>query len=447
MQLRKDLTRPLNIFVIGLDEHNRALLEGMRNAHQYRFHGVLTYPEIYGPKVSLDDLLARARRIIDAFDGPTDAIIGFWDFPVSAMVPLLRQRYGLFSASLAEVLQCEHKYWSRLIQQTVISEVPRFALVDPHAEPVPPAGLRFPMWIKPVKSFASMLAIRAEDEAGYVAAVRKIAAGIGRLGAPFEALMKHVALPPEIAAAGGQVCIAEEALTGQQVTVEGFRYRGRVVIYGIVDSLHYPGTSSFLRYQYPSSLPPAVQARLVDLSTRVIEAIGLERTTFNIEYFWDAASDTMGLLEINTRHSQSHADLFAHVDGISNHEILLNLALDSEPELPRGHGRYPLAATCFVRRFRDGVVRRHPGAQDIARIERQVPGTHIEVHARSGERLSARTHGQDSYSYLLATVFVGAGSEAELTEKFEQVASALPYEIDDAPEPATPICGDRQETR
>lgn len=435
MELQDNLEQPLNIFVIGLDAHNRALLESMRNAHQYRFHGVLSYADIYGEEISLNDVLARTSAIIDAFDGPIDAIIGFWDFPVSAVVPLLRQRYGLYTLPLHEVLQCEHKYWSRLIQQTVISDHPRFALVDPERDHGPPPGLSFPMWIKPVKSFASMLAIRADDEAGFAAALRKIRAGIGRLGAPFEELMKHVALPPEIAAAGGRVCIAEEAMTGRQVTVEGFRHRGRIVIYGIVDSLHYPGTSSFLRYQYPSMLPPGVQARLVELSTRVVQAIGLERTTFNIEFFWNPDTDAVQLLEINSRHSQSHADLFAHVDGFSNHEILINLALDRRPELPRGRGHFPLAATCFLRRFSDGLVRRHPSAAEIAHIERQLPGTTIELRARAGDRLSARGHGQDSYSYLLATVFIGAASETELTAKFEHVVSSLPYEIDDVAAP------------
>lgn len=430
MERQDNLDRPLNIFVIGLDEHNRAILERMRNAHQYRFHGVLSYEDIYGETVSLNDVLRRASAIIDAFDGPVDAIIGFWDFPVSAVVPLLRQRYGLFTIGLDEVLQCEHKYWSRLLQQTVISEYPRFALVDPVRDHAPPPGLRFPMWIKPVKSFASMLAIRADDDAGFAAALDKIRAGIGRLAAPFEELMDHVELPAEIAAAGGHVCIAEEAITGQQVTVEGFRHRGRVVVYGIIDSLHYPGTSSFLRYQYPSTLPRRVQQHLVEISTRVVQAIGLERTTFNIEYFWDPVTDTLRLLEINTRHSQSHADLFAHVDGLSNHEILINLALDRAPELPRGRGRHAVAATCFIRRFEDGVVRRHPSAAEVARIERAVPGTAIELRARAGDRLSARTHGQDNYSYLLATVFIGAADTAALTQKFAAVQRLLAYDID-----------------
>src|SRR5699024_1851602 len=129
--------------------------------------------------------------VIDAFDGPVDAIIGFWDFPVSSLVPLLRRRYGLPTASVEEVLMCEHKYWNRLIQQEVIDEYPNFGLVDPFHDETPPPGVSFPLWIKPVKSFASMLAIRVENQTEFTEALATIRDGIARLGEPFEALLEY----------------------------------------------------------------------------------------------------------------------------------------------------------------------------------------------------------------------------------------------------------------
>ena len=84
-----------NVFVIGLDAHNRQVLEAGPDAAQYQFHQVLSFAEIYGEVISFDDALASAQRVLDSFDGPIDAIIGFWDFPVSSLVPLLRKRFGL----------------------------------------------------------------------------------------------------------------------------------------------------------------------------------------------------------------------------------------------------------------------------------------------------------------------------------------------------------------
>ncbi len=69
-----------NVFVVGLDPHNRQVLEASPDAADYRFHTVLSFAEIYGEVISFDDALASAQRVLDAFDGPVDAIIGFWDF-------------------------------------------------------------------------------------------------------------------------------------------------------------------------------------------------------------------------------------------------------------------------------------------------------------------------------------------------------------------------------
>jgi hypothetical protein len=38
--------------------------------------------------------------------------------------------------------------------------------------------------------------------------------------------------------------------------------------------------------------------------------------------------------------------------------------------------------------------------------------------------------GQDSYSYIIANIYIGAEDEAELTDKYERCVRALPFEID-----------------
>lgn len=421
---------PTNVFVIGHDDHNQQILDAMPDAAYCEFHPLATFEEIWGDEISFHDVLASAQRQLDAFDGSIDAIIGFWDFPVSSLLPLLRKRYGLPTASLEEVIMCEHKYWSRLVQRQVIDEVPPFALVDPETAVDPPDGVRFPMWVKPVKSFGSVLAFGVADVDAYREALAKIREGIGWVGKPFDALLEYVDLPPEIEAAGGQTCLAEEALIGRQLTVEGYRYQGEVVVYGVVDSVNYENSPSFLRYQYPSTLPDSVIDRLAEISTKVVKAIGLEGMTFNIEYFWDPGTDTINLLEINPRHSQSHAELFADVDGMANHQAMLRLALGRDPEFPRGKGRYGAAAKWHVRRFDDGVIRRVPTPEEIAAIQHIVPGTTIELTVHEGDRLSELNR-QDAYSYQLASVYVGAADEHDLITKYDQVLAALRFEIDD----------------
>lgn len=149
---------PANIFVMGLDDLNKETLERVPGADRYRFRPLLTIEELQFGDIDIAGLLAKAEKQLDDFDGPVDAIVGYWDFPVSSLVPILCEKYGLRSTSLESIIKCEHKYWSRLEQRKVISEIPGFGIVDLEGEAAVPEGLRYPLWLKPVKSFSSDLA-------------------------------------------------------------------------------------------------------------------------------------------------------------------------------------------------------------------------------------------------------------------------------------------------
>ncbi|GAB3213671.1 ATP-grasp domain-containing protein [Marinactinospora thermotolerans] len=420
---------PANIFVIGMDETNLDTLRDVPGAQEYRFHPLLSVEELQHGEIPVADLMERAQAGLDAFDGTIDAIVGYWDFPVSTMVPILCERYGLRGTSLESVVKCEHKYWSRLEQQKVIDEHPAFGIVDLD-DPRPPAGVGFPMWLKPVKSFSSELAFHVAGEEDFREAVAEIRAGVSRVGRPFEYFLDRLDLPPEVAVAGGQACLAEAELPGVQAAVEGYAVDGEVVVYGALDSINYPDSSAFLRHQYPSSLPEPVLRRMEDVAKRVISRIGLDSATFSIEFFYDPDSGAVNLLEINPRHSQSHAELFDYVDGVPNHHCMLALALGRDPRMPHRRGRYELAAKWYHRRFEDGVVRRVPTPEEIARLEREIPGVKVDIVPEVGTRLSDMP-GQDSYSYELAHVFVGADDEAGLKDKYERCVAALPFEFAD----------------
>lgn len=267
-----------------------------------------------------------------------------------------------------------------------------------------------------------------EDHAGFRAALDAELGQVERVGEPFEYLLSVADVPAEIAAVGGQACLVEEAAGGDQVTVEGYSDGERVEIYGVVDSVTYPGASSFLRYQYPSKLPEDVVGWMADISRRVIEHIGLTDTTFNIEYLWDRTSEQLTLIEINSCNSQSHARLFQMVDGLPNHKIMVDLALGGTVALTRGLGRYPLAAKWFPRRFTDGLVRRAPTEAGVEAVERDIPGTSVEVIVKPGDRLS-NLPDQDSYSYGLANVHIGARNEDELEDKYNRCMAALAFEF------------------
>lgn len=419
---------PKNVFVLGLDDLNLETLQAMPDADRYAFHQLLSYEELqHGEEIPLAELIEEATRILEGFEGSVDAIVGYWDFPVSSMVPILAKRFGLRSSSLESRLKCEHKYWARVEQSKVIDEYPRFTAVDPFDDDdLAAIDLTYPYWIKPVKSFSSELAIEVTDADGLKRAAEEIREGIGRVGRPFEYVMAQVEdLPPEIADLGGEACVAEEAATGQLCTVEGYREGDDVVVYGAFDSLRYPDQPSFLRFEYPSQVPAHLQERMEAICERIVRQVDLDHSTFNVEFFW--TDEQITVLEVNPRHSQSHAPLLQDVDGLANHALMLDLALGQPPRVPRGQGPYGCAAKWFLRVFReDAVVARVPAEEEIRDLEERVGGTTIKLVVEPGDRLS-ELHDQDSYSYKLAEVYIGASDQEQLHARYEQCVSELQF--------------------
>ena len=421
----------IDVFVVALDEPNLRTLQQVPEAGRFRFRPLLGIAETQEGDIPIEDLLKKAQRELEQFDGRIGAIVGYWDFPVSALVPMLCRPLGLPSPNLEGVVRCEHKYWSRLEQSKVLDDMPKFGIVDLDVpEPRLPDDMHYPVWLKPVKSFSSELAFHVHDDREFADAVEQIREGVGRVGKPFEFVLDQVDLPPEIADIGGQACLAEETLTGVQAATEGYVYQGRVTVTGALDSINYPDTPCFLRHHYPSQLPAEVVARMREISERVIGGLGLDNSMFSVEFFYDPDTGRVSVLEINPRHSQSHAELFAAVDGVPNHHGMLRLALGQDPEFPHGAGPHEIAAKWYYRRFSDAVVTRAPTAEEIETIQREIPGVIIDVTAGAGTRLSDLP-AQDSYSYELADIFIGAADEAEMRRKYDRCVEKLHFEFDE----------------
>lgn len=419
-----------NVFVMGLDDRNRELLARTPTGRDCRFHQLLGIKELQRGEIDIDETLAAARAVLEEFDGTVDAIIGYRDFPITLLVPILCAERGLPAPALASVVKCEHKYWSRFLQAQVTEAHPPFSLVDLDTEN-PEHGLDYPLWLKPIKSASSELAYRVEDDQGFDAAAARIRESIDRIGRPFESILERVDLPSEVAEAGRHHCLAEGALHGLQTAAEGYVYNGDINVYAVLDSVDFPGNPSFLRHQYPSSLPEKVQERIRDISVRVIEQHGLDNSTFSVEFFYDPIGDSLGIVEINPRHSQSHTPLFELVDGVPNHERMLRMALSEDPALAdRSKGEFSVSAEWYHRRFRDGIVTRVPDAEEVEALEKSLSGVSIHIVPSVGQRLSEML-AQDSYSFELAKIVIGAASEIEMQAKYERCVKGLWFEFEE----------------
>lgn len=419
------------VFVVGADLFSMEMLRTTGLEREIEFLPLLDIEEVRPPDHSSPDFLGlanEAERRLRADGGPVDAVVGWWDFPTTGLVPVLQRRLGLWGPDLISVATLEHKYWSRIAQTEVVPDlVPRFAAVDPFSPDAERLDFPFPFWIKPVKSHSSHLGFLIRDRGELRRALEVIRNGIARFGEPFDQFLSLVDVPDAVRGVTGHNCLVEEIISdGRQCTLEGFSYRGEVVIYGIVDSIR-SGThrSSFSRYEYPSTLPKSVQERMVQATRRLVQHADYRNSAFNVEFFWNDANDELWLLEVNTRISKSHCPLFWMVDGASHQKVLVELALGRCPTLPHRKGAQGVAAKFMIRSYEDGVVERMPHPDEVARLQELMPQARFKAHVEESSRLAHLPY-QDSYSFELGELYLGAPDRDELLRYYEDARGLLP---------------------
>jgi biotin carboxylase len=265
-----------------------------------------------------------------------------------------------------------------------------------------------------------------DDEKDLAHALARIRAGIRKFATPFDTLMQRARLGSKRALLGGGYCVAEGIISGRGCTVEGYVLDGEPHVYAVIDSLRGPNDVSFVGYHYPSELPESVRKRMIDGACRIVRHIGLDRTPFNIEFFWDEENDDVKLLEINPRISKSHSPIFYLVDGASHHEVAVDVALGRKPDFPRGAGRYRYAAKFMPRSYQSARATRVPSEADLERLRETFPGAMFFTYVKEGMEL-ADLPNQDSYSFELGDLFLGGNSREELTENFREAMRILDF--------------------
>lgn len=362
----------------------------------------------------------RARR----WRGKIDGVFSSSDYPGALAAAALAAELGLPGAPLAAVLASAHKHAAREIAAAVVPEcTPRFTLVDPDVRASWPRA--YPCFVKPVRGSFSIFArrIASEQELAQLFASPALAEYRAYALELFTRFARRAGFTRR-----SDLFLAEELLSGVQVTLEGCVRAGTVECLGIVDTGFHAGTTSFARFDYPSVLPEAVQARMRALAERLVLALGLAHTLFNLELFYDAERDRIGLIEVNPRLCGQFADLYAKVDGRGGYEIALALATGAELP-PRRPGAFPAAASVPLRTFRSVQVRRAPTAALLAEVELRHPGTLAFNECAVGQELAVRSDLEDGYSVRYGILNLGAESRCDVLEKSTRIERELGYEL------------------
>jgi hypothetical protein len=122
------------------------------------------------------------------------------------------------------------------------------------------------------------------------------------------------------------------------------------------------------------------------------------------------------------------------VDGVSGHRLVIDLAMDRQPDVPFRRGRCKVAAKFMVRMYehagRDGRIMRVPHIDEINRLMQRFPDVRVRLKVAEGMPLS-QLHFQDSYSHELAEVFVGGDDEDEFVRIYQECLRMLPFMIEE----------------
>jgi hypothetical protein len=368
---------------------------GLEERYRIRFEGSdLDQLDYFEPEPFLADLA----------DVPADGVVGTKDLS-ALLAAVFAERRRLPGPRPAALIACQHKPTSRELQRRAAPEAtPSFALLDSR---IP---FSTPFFVKPVVGRLSQNAYRIDD-ASDLLGLHEIDEYTNR----FARIAALAGADPD--AVHG--FLAEELLSGDEVTLEGYVSDGRVTTIGVTDSVKYPGTLSFERFEYPSKLPPERQAELSDVAARVLPALEFEGGFFNVEFFVPAEGPAQ-MIEVNGRIASQFAPLVQGLHGRSTYDALFELACGEDPRwrtgIPDG-----FAISYVLRVFEDAFVEDVPD-----------PEEGVELLVRPGLFLSEQGL-NDAQSYRLAILHGFGETRAEAVERCRARAAALNFRLAPVP--------------
>lgn len=355
---------------------------------------------------------------------------------------LVAEALGVPGTPPESILAAQHKLHARRVLQRVAPEAClRFAELDAdYGDPIPEAGIDYPCFAKPVKAAFSVLARQVADRGELQALTRfgpRELWTIRRLVEPFDRLCR--ARLPEAGSAHRMLLEQPVPLTVPQYNLDGWVQHGQVQALGVVDAVTYPGTRAFMRWETPSRLPAAVQARALDVARRFLGAIGFSLGFFNLEFFHDPATDRLTVIECNPRLASQFGDLYRRTLGRDPHAMAVALALGEDPlTLPVAEPSAGVAASLVYRVFDPADVPPSPGAAQRAAFARAFPDGLVLSFPKTGAALARDFKWTGNHHH--GFVHLGGRDHADLRARAEQASALLgwPAPYRDAPARAGP---------
>jgi hypothetical protein len=429
------------VLVLFPDEWDLLAARDPRYGERFEFHfegfDLFSFPG--NARLFTFDALAFVEKMVARYRDRLDAVVTSDEQFGPFLASLVARRLGLPHSDLDAILTIQHKYYARQAFERIAPEAnPRFGLLrrgfaSPDEVPLP-----YPLYVKPAKAAFSVLARRVDS---FEALYRHTRFGwfesliIERLVRPFAQVMRaHSPLGEDPFS-----MVVEEVARGPQVTANGYVRDGKVTMVGTVDSIMYPGTDHFQRFQYPSSMPAAHLERIDRLATKLVAGLGLANGMFNIEMRIDPASGEPRVIEINPRAAGQFFDLFERVDGYNLFEAMLALHCGEEPRLSHRAGRERHAASFVLRDLAGEGLSRWPSSREIDALAARHPEGHLMVYRKRGADLRREMKWLGSYRY--AVFNTGGVTLDEMFASFQRLVRDIDFHPPATGLPAPPTRG------
>ena len=159
---------------------------------------------------------------------------------------------------------------------------------------------------------------------------------------------------------------------------------GEVTPIGVTDAVMHPNGISFLRFEYPSSVPGGPQRAMAEIAAPADAGAGVRRLAVQHRVLRRRRRRPR-IVEVNGRMASQFAPLVRAVHGVSTYELGSSWPRGGRPTLPPARDRawWPPASCCGLR------GRRRPlGCPTRRRRLRALPGRPVELLVRVGQRLS-----------------------------------------------------------
>jgi ATP-grasp domain-containing protein len=416
------------ILVLFPDEWDRIAAQDPRYRGRFEFFfegfDLFRFPE--NVRLFTFDALRFVEAICRRYSGARlDGVVTSDEQFGPFIAALVCERLGLPHTPVRAILTIQHKYYARQAFQRIAPEAnPAFGLLRRGYSRAADVPLPFPFYVKPAKAAFSVLARRVESfeelrrhtRFGWLEAA--IIRGLVR---PFGDVMRaHSDLTEH---PFSMVC--EEIVPGRQVTVNGFAREGRVTMVGIVDSIMYPGTDHFQRFQYPSSLAPDEALRVERVAARLLEGVGFRHGMFNVEMRLDPVDGTPRVIEINPRAAGQFYDLFERVDGYNLFDALLELECGGAPTLRHREGCDRVAASFVLRDLTGAGLSRWPSKAEIEALQAANRDGHLMLYPKRGADLRREMKWLGSYRYGVFNV--GAANVEDLFARFQALCRQITF--------------------